>query len=114
MDICPKRIKTREHIKFIANQAYVVDDPNALLAAEIVIAAIEDWRYLTKKKQWDEIPSCYCNFEELRIFFKSDWCGFLMQNFDIAPERILEILERELREAKAQDEQKKKRKGKRK
>ena len=76
------------------------NDPVGLLAATIVIQAVVDWRELVKRKAWrDKDPSRYCNFEELRKFFKSEWCAFLLLKFEVDPERILEILEAELASA---------------
>lgn len=81
----------------------VVSDPNKRLAAEIVIGAVSDWRKLIKKKAWlDKEPDKFCNFDELRNFFKGEWCAFLLQNFRIEPACILEMLEEELRQAKLQ------------
>lgn len=75
------------------------NNPVSRTAAEIVIHAITDWRELVKQKAWRDYPSRNCNFEELRKFFKSDWCAFLMQGFDVEPARLLEVLEAELQEA---------------
>lgn len=90
-----------------------VSDPVGLLAAEIVISAVNDWRDLIKAKAWlnDGIGNKWCNFYELRQFFRSDWCGFLMQGMDnIEPTRLLAILEAELQEAKAKYERERKNK----
>lgn len=79
----------------------VVSDPAGMLAAEIVAGAVEDWRGLVKQKAWlNAYPSRVCNFNELRIFFKSEWCEFLMQNFSMQPTELLQLLEKELEEAK--------------
>lgn len=89
-----------------------VSDPNKRLAAEIVIGAANDWRKLIKRKAWlNKTQDKYCNFEELRIFFKSDWCALLLNGFHIDPARILDVLEEELRQAKQQPVSKGKRKG---
>lgn len=88
-----------------------VGDPVGLIAAEIVIAAVNDWRQLIKSKVWldDEIRNKFCNFYELRQFFRSDWCAFLMQNFDnIEPTKLLQLLEEELQEAKEKHERERK------
>lgn len=85
-------------------------EASALLAADIVSRAVEDWRLLIKKKAWnytpsrkatDSIPNKHCNFKELRIFFKSDWCDALCSliSENICKETILKILEQELKEA---------------
>lgn len=85
-----------------------VSDPVSLLCAEIVIHAIADWRELCKRRAWlDEAPNARCNFAELRIFFKSDWCAFIMQSFDVEPAVILEVLEKELQEAMQSNRKKK-------
>lgn len=65
------------------------------LAAEIVIHAVQDWRDLVKGKR----EGCGNNFTELRQFFQSGWCETLMENFDIEPAKLLDILEKELQEA---------------
>ena len=85
-------------------------EASALLASEIVSKAVEDWRLLIKKKAWNyapsqkkscPIPNKECNFNELRLFFKSDWCDALCSLIceDICKETILKILEQELKEA---------------
>lgn len=80
------------------------NDPVALLCSEIVIHAIVDWRMLIKSRAYLEpLPNANCNFDELRAFFKSSWCEFIMQKFEISTLRILEILEEELEEAKRKD-----------
>ena len=83
------------------------------LAAEIVICALADWRDLVKKRAWEGEQHPQCNFAELRIFFQSQWCEQLTQNFEIEPARMLELLEKELEEAKRKEsiEQSKKIKG---
>lgn len=88
------------------NKATQKDDFYSRLAAEIVIAAVRDWRELVKARAWRKPESWARNFTELRCFFKSDYCEFLMQNFDIAPERILDMLEKELAAAMREDERK--------
>lgn len=74
------------------------------LAAEIVIHAVSDWRELVKKQAWLGYQRHNCNFDELRVFFKSEWCAFLMKDFAVEPERLLEVLEAELKEAQLQQE----------
>lgn len=76
------------------------NDPVGLLAAEIVIFAIKDWRELVNKKAWlKRYDSPQCNFEELRAFFKGEWCAFLVQKWNIDPAFMLEMLESELEQA---------------
>lgn len=93
------------------------EDPYHRLAAEIIIAAIEDWRQLIDNRAWETDKYCntraYMTFEALRRFFKSDWCDFLAQFFNIEPARIMEQLEKELQEAKAKEQTGKKKKRKR-
>ena len=84
------------------------NDPVSLTAAQIVIHAIADWRELVKGKAWlAKYPNRNRNFNELRLFFKGDWCAFLMSGFDVEPSRILEILEKELAEAMQKDQSRK-------
>lgn len=95
------------------NRRTKCDDFYSRLAAEIVIHAIEDWRNLVRARAWlDEFQKANCNFDELRAFFTGEWCEFLMQNFDITPAAVLDLLEAELAEAKRQPPKAKKhRKG---
>lgn len=89
-----------------------VSDPNKRLAAEIVIGAVNDWRKLIQRQAWlDKTQDKYCSFEEIRIFFKGEWCALLLNGFHIDPARILEVLEEELQQAKRQPVSKGKRKG---
>jgi hypothetical protein len=95
-----------------------VNDPWMRFAAEIVIHAVEDWRWLIKQEAWyDEqqwkpfYSNGSCSFGELRSFFTSEWCEFLMQGFDMKPESILKLLEAELQEAMQQPSRKNNRKG---
>ena len=75
------------------------NDPVGLLAAEIIIHAITDWRELVNRKAWlDKFPHLV-NFDELRAFFRGEWCAFLMLNWDIEPAAILAQLEAELQQA---------------
>ncbi len=83
------------------------DDFNSRLAAEIVIHAVSDWRELIKKQAWVGYQHPQCNFKELRDFFKSEWCDFLMQDFGIDPERLLATLDKELKEAMEKYEEEK-------
>ena len=90
---------------------HYVSDPNALMAAEIIVGTINDWRLLIKSKAWldTEHGSKYCNFDELRNFFRGDWCGFLMQKWEsIDQTRLLQLLEEELQEAIKQHNAKRK------
>ena len=81
-------------------------EPHLHLAAEIVAGAVADWRELIKRKAWKwEYQQRWCNFVELQLFFKSEWCAFLLQHFSIEPESILEKLEAELAEAMRKDEE---------
>jgi hypothetical protein len=75
------------------------DDFFHRLAAEVVCGAIHDWRLLINRKAWLDYDTCKVNFNALRLFFKSDWCSFLMQDFDIEPAAILDLLEKELQDA---------------
>lgn len=81
-----------------------------LIASAVLTKAIEDWRMLTKKKAWNyppsskrsaQLPNAECNFDELRVFFKSGWCEHLcsMISDNVCKETILKILEQELKEA---------------
>lgn len=87
------------------------DNPVNCLLGAIVEKAIDDWRDLIRSRAWlDENPNRWCSFDELRYFFKSEWGAFVMQNFCIEPEYVLERLEAELREAMLQPPARKKRK----
>ena len=84
-----------------------VSNPYGMMAAEIVAGAIDDWRGLIKRKAWlDAEVEHNRNFAELRSFFNSEWCVFLMQNFSMQPHELLQLLEKELLEAKRKDEAK--------
>lgn len=78
------------------------------MASEIVVGAICDWRMLVNKKAWREDYHGIVNFNELRLFFKGEWCAFLMQDFEIEPAKILEMLEAELSNAMQNHEEQKK------
>ena len=89
-------------------EAQDFSSPYDRLAAEIVIAAIQDWRDLVKNKAWLDRnvvkkEHTVVSFGEIRAFFRSEYCEFIMMNFPIAPEGILELLERELQEAMEKD-----------
>lgn len=79
-------------------------DPCKILAHEIILKAVDDWRRLIICKAWEEK---YClkgnNFIELRQFFNSDWCALLMTGDSLTPVDILRQLEKELAEAKKKD-----------
>lgn len=70
-----------------------VDCPYRELAISIVIQAVEDWRLFIYDPY---AQSNRYNFEELRKFFKSQWCEFLLECTSASPIKILEILEGEL------------------
>lgn len=75
-------------------------DPNGLLAMSIIMQAIADWRFLVKKRAWEiDYNSRYCSFDEMRNFFRGDWCAMLLIKTEWSGERILELLEAELQEA---------------
>ena len=92
------------------------------LALEIVHYAVLDWRKMVAAKAWEKdfrrntkhyhlIPNTWCNFDELRQFFKSEWCDQLLSTNRVATtgERILAMLEAELDDAIAKDNRKKRR-----
>lgn len=93
------------------------------LALEIVHYAVLDWRRLVKAKAWKidylrpahqywQIPNVRCNFDELRLFFKSDWCDLLLTVNHVATtgQRILQQLEKELEAAKESEKRQARRK----
>ena len=95
--------QVRKQIKS-ATEAEDFSSPYDRLAAEIVMGAIRDWRLLINKKAWlDSYESPQCNFEEIRRFFCSQYCEFLMQNFSMTPEGVLMLLEGELQQAMQKD-----------
>jgi len=72
-----------------------------------------DWRKLVRARAWEvdwmnnkqdyyKIPNARCNFDELRTFFKSEWCDFLLSvnHVSTTSGAILKQLESELEEAK--------------
>lgn len=76
-------------------------DPYRMLASEIVISAVEDWRTLICERAWEKpYARRGFDFDSIRWFFKIKWCGMLMQNFNTTPEIILKMLEAELEDAK--------------
>lgn len=87
-----------------ATEAENFSSPYDRIAAEIVIGAIRDWRVLVNRKAWiDRTPSPQCNFDEIRRFFRSQYCDFIMQNFSMTPEDVLMLLEGELQQATQKD-----------
>lgn len=94
---------------------------NCDLGVEIVHRAVLDWRLLIQSKAWKrekllpednsgKLPTVYCNFKELRRFFKSDWCELILTGAGVTKETILNKLEKELAEAIEKDEEKEARK----
>lgn len=94
------------------------------MALEIVHYAVLDWRRLVKARAWEyekfrpahyywQVPNCQCNFTELRSFFKSEWCDFILSVNHVATtgERILRQLEGELEEAMTKGAKKERRKA---
>lgn len=80
----------------------LIDIPwEARIAVAIFKRAADDWREQIRKKVYLCYPSNpdYDGFEELRCFFRSDWCKELAPD-GMPAERMLEILEQELWEAK--------------
>ena len=91
---------------------------------EIVNRAVLDWRLLIRAKAWKRekflsarspwtMPNKYCNFEELRQFFKSEWCALCLQmnNSSANAPKILELLEEELAAAMKKDAEREARKA---
>lgn len=77
--------------------------PYFRLAHEIVLQAVWDWRRLVDAHAWlDEAVCVSCNFTELRQFFKSEYCEFLLMGSETTPADILRKLEMEL-EAKREE-----------
>lgn len=80
------------------------DEAYKLLAAEIVAKAVEDWRSLIAARAWaNEYTIVNKNFNEIRAFFKSEYCELLLTHQSIKPCDILRLLEDELSEAIAED-----------
>lgn len=77
-----------------------MDGGAKLLATMIVVQAITDWKSIIKQRDFlDRKPNRYKNLNELREFFNSEWCKFLMMFMEITPKQILNQLEKELEEA---------------
>ena len=89
------------------------------LALEVVKYAVFDWRRLVSTRAWEnekfksprhiwQVPNCQCNFDELRRFFRGEWCDFILRAHQASTtgERILRLLEEELEAAKAEASEK--------
>ena len=97
---------------------------NCDVGLEIVNRAVLDWRLLIRAKAWkkkklyptqggtEKLPSYRCNFDELRRFFRGDWCEDILVGAGVSTtkERILDVLERELGEAMLKEAEKEARK----
>lgn len=77
------------------------------LACEIVVQAIEDWKMLIRRKAWengdwidDASKGLVMGFQELRVFFRSDWCELLLTGTEMTGDGILASLEDMLEAAK--------------
>lgn len=62
-----------------------------LLACEIVVKAVEDWKSLATGKMSETATH---NYNELRQFFKSGWCDLLLSHTELTGEYILDRLEK--------------------
>ena len=72
-------------------------NPFQRLANEIIIQAVWDWRRLVDAHAWEEVnEDPTCNFEEIRHFFKSEYCELLMLGSGLTPGDVLRQLEKEL------------------
>lgn len=114
MGVFKSKRQNGETLNAINGERKLYDDPIHFLSAYIVIGAVEDWRELIYKRVWEDpnyTPQKDCNFEEMRLFFKSEWCDYLMQDFDLNPLDVLKLLEQELAEAMATPATKKQRRG---
>ncbi len=79
--------------------------PGGRLCVAVLNRAALDWRMLIRKKAWKREAEAKTNFAELRQFFNSAHCARLCSCCeDLTPERMLQLLERELREAMELDE----------
>ena len=86
-----------------------MDGGAKLLATMIVVQAITDWRSIIKQRDFlERTPSRNKNLHELREFFNSEWCEFLMMFMGITPKQILNKLEMELEEAVKREKERKK------
>lgn len=61
------------------------------LAVAVIALAIDDYRALKSGC----VASCYRNYNELNVFFKSSYCEMLMLNCGISPQQLLNILNSE-------------------
>lgn len=98
-------VKRRVHkLKNTSVKLVEGSNPNKILAHEIILKAVDDWRRLIIVRAWEDK---YClknnNFTELRQFFRSEWCALLMTGDSLTPADILRQLEKELAEAKEKD-----------
>lgn len=74
-----------------------ISDPWDELAKAIIHQAVLDWRYLISTgKDYERISFFPVSFDELRRFFKSEYCQLMIK---IDPESILRQLEKELDES---------------
>ena len=90
---------TEKRIKNDLTKCGPIEWPRAL-AVTIIINAAQDWRLRIRRKTWLLYQSEYDGFDDLRAFFRSDWCNLLAGNF--CTRTLLEVLELELAEAKRQ------------
>lgn len=98
-------VKRRVHkLKNTSVKLVEGSNPCKILAHEIILKAVDDWRRLIIVRAWEDK---YClknnNFIELRQFFRSEWCALLMTGDSLTPADILRQLEKELAEAKEKD-----------
>ena len=83
-------------------------DGYSALCTAVILRAIEDWRGLIEWKAWKDTYGYEygrnVQFEELRNFFRSEWCAAIIPpEAHITPEEILRKLEQELQEAIEKD-----------
>ena len=75
--------------------------PEVRVGIAIIHQAMLDWHLLIARRAWERETQAKPNFIELRQFFNSRWCAQICERCDrMTPEHMLDILERELREAK--------------
>lgn len=79
--------------------------PYTALACAIIFRAVADWRLLIEEKAFldsgQHATAPYVSFDEIRNFFKSDWCKELIpDHVTMTAEEMLELLEEELDRAK--------------
>lgn len=92
----------------IGREGIQYSSPTAGICCAILVRAAEDWRWLIKERAWRDRRFTYraptVSFDELRAFFKSDWCQTLIpKNMPITNLDMLEHLEEELRKAIEKD-----------